>query len=130
MTPVTEPHGSSPSRPSAKIPASAARDAPRDHVFRVYTDPLSSPMWGPRDTTAVVAILEACPWELAFVFHNAAEREPPYRGTYQRGHARRSGRAALRMGWHSRHVSCRDPPRLFEDPRDLRRSQRARSSTR
>jgi uncharacterized protein YndB with AHSA1/START domain len=60
-------------------------DAPRDHVFAVFTDPTLIPeWWGPRDTTAVVDQMDLRPggsWR--FVIRNADGSETAFRGIYR-----------------------------------------------
>ena len=60
-------------------------DAPRDLVFKAYTDPELIPeWWGPRDTTAVVDQMDVRPgggWR--FVVRQADGSETAFRGTYR-----------------------------------------------
>jgi uncharacterized protein YndB with AHSA1/START domain len=60
-------------------------DAPRDHVFAVYTDPQLIPRWwGPRGTTTVVDRMDVRSggsWR--FVSRDADGSETGFRGTYR-----------------------------------------------
>jgi uncharacterized protein YndB with AHSA1/START domain len=60
-------------------------DAPRDHVFAVYSDPeLIREWWGPRDGTTIVDEMDVRPggaWR--FVIRSADGGETAFRGTYR-----------------------------------------------
>jgi uncharacterized protein YndB with AHSA1/START domain len=60
-------------------------DAPRDHVFAVYSDPELIPeWWGPRDGTTIVDEMDVRPggaWR--FVIRSADGSETAFRGTYR-----------------------------------------------
>src|SRR5947209_1009936 len=60
-------------------------DAPRDHVFAVYTDPeLISEWWGPRDTATRVDKMDVrTGGDWRFINRDADGNENGFRGTYR-----------------------------------------------
>ena len=60
-------------------------DAPRDHVFAIYTDPELVPeWWGPRGTTTIVDVMDVrAGGSWRFVARESDGSETAFRGTYR-----------------------------------------------